>query len=71
MVNPSLLQQVSELDRSAQVELIDFLYGEIDDGSLDRATAALLDERLADMEANPADQRPVTSAIADLKAKWL
>ena len=46
MVNPTLLQQVSELYLVSQPELIDCLYGMIDDGTLDAETVKLLDERL-------------------------
>jgi hypothetical protein len=66
MVSPVLLQQVSQLDRSAQVELIDFLYREIDDGTLDADTQAVLDDRLADLEMNPAAESPLAETLAVL-----
>ena len=66
-----MLQQVAELERPAQVELIDFLYRELDDGALDDQARALLDERLADMEANPHDQSDLADVMSRLEAKWL
>jgi hypothetical protein len=70
MIDPALLRQVGELERSTQVELIDFLYREIDGEALDDSTRAILDERIADLEANPGGGRPMAEALADLRAKW-
>ena len=71
MVSPVLLQQVSELERPAQVELIDFLYREMDDGAIDAATTALLDERLDDMQLHPEAQSDLVDVMSGLRAKWL
>ena len=71
MVDPGLLHQVAELERPDQVELIDFLYRELDDGALDDQTKALLDERLADMEAHPDDQSDLADVMSRLEEKWL
>ncbi|MDR1264997.1 MAG: addiction module protein [Propionibacteriaceae bacterium] len=70
MISQTLLRQVGELERSAQVELIDFLYREIDGETLDDSTRAILDERIADLEANPSEGRPMAETLADLRAKW-
>ncbi|MDR2896697.1 MAG: addiction module protein [Propionibacteriaceae bacterium] len=71
MVSSSLLQQVAMLDRADQIELIDFLHGQIDDTNLDADTKAILDERLEDMRENPDDHRDLDSVMAELRSKWL
>lgn len=59
------------LDRADQIELIDFLHGQIDDTNLDADTKAILDERLEDMRENPDDHRDLDSVMAELRSKWL
>ena len=71
MVNTGLLQQVSELERTDQIELLDFLHGELDDGDIDTETKAFLDQRLEDIAANPDDLRDADDVLAELRTKWL
>jgi len=70
MVNSGLLRQVSELGRADQLELVDFIYQQHDAGVLDGETRSVLDDRLADLDANPDDEISLDDALRTLRATW-
>ena len=70
MVSSGLLQQVGELDRADQMELVDYIYQQQDTGVLDDETRHVLDLRLADLDANPDDETDLDEALRTLRAAW-
>ena len=72
MVEPSLLEQVLQLPAADRRELM----GEISDSlaaeePLSAELQALLDERLADVAANPSAHRPWDEVKRDIFGKYL
>jgi hypothetical protein len=55
MVDQALLEQVMRLDESARRELRDALDDSLDDGYVSTAIAAIVDQRIAEADANPDD----------------
>ena len=55
MVNHDLLEQVLGLDDSARRELRAAIDDSLGDGYMSPEIAAIIDQRIADAEANPAD----------------
>lgn len=55
MVDPTLLEQVMRLDEPARRELRDALDDSLDDGYVSPETAAIIDQRIAEADANPDD----------------
>jgi len=55
MVNHALLEQVLGLDESARRELRAAIDDSLGDGYMSPEIAAIIDQRIADAEANPAD----------------
>ncbi|HJZ82288.1 MAG TPA: addiction module protein [Pyrinomonadaceae bacterium] len=69
MIDESLLAKVSSLSPADRLELIRKLWDSLslDDIPVTAAERALLDARLADMEANPDDQSPWAEVQARLE----
>lgn len=55
MVDQVLLEQVLQLDESARRELRAVIDGSLDDGYLSPEIAAVIDQRIADADANSHD----------------
>jgi len=55
MVNHALLEQVLGLDESARRELRAVIDDSLDDGYVSPEIAAIIDQRIADADANPDD----------------
>ncbi|WP_163540898.1 hypothetical protein [Occultella kanbiaonis] len=55
MVDQALLEQVLQLDESARRELRAVLDDSLDDGHVSPEIAAIIDQRIAEADANPAD----------------
>ncbi|MDR1806447.1 MAG: addiction module protein [Propionibacteriaceae bacterium] len=72
MVSPSLLQTLGELSREDQAQALDYLQGEVaGDDDLSDAVRALLDDRLAALEDDPATGRGWEDVEADLRRRFL
>ena len=69
MIDESLLAKVSNLSPSDRLELISRVWDTLspDDIPITEAERALLDARLADMEAHPEDQSPWPEVKARLE----
>jgi putative addiction module component (TIGR02574 family) len=69
MIDESLLAKVSSLSRADRLELIGAVWDTLspDDLPVTDAERALLDGRLADMEAHPDDQSPWPEVEARLE----
>jgi putative addiction module component (TIGR02574 family) len=69
MIDESLLDKVSSLSPADRLELIGKVWDTLtpDDIPITAAKRALLDERLADMEAHPHDQSPWPEVKARLE----
>jgi len=70
MVSQSLLKQVSELDRADQMQLVDFIHAQTDDGAVDNDTRIILSERMNDTRANPEDEANSSEAKDALRHEW-
>lgn len=55
MVDQALLEQVMRLDESARRELRAAIDGSLDDGYVSPEIAAIIDQRIAEADANPDD----------------
>jgi putative addiction module component (TIGR02574 family) len=71
MVNPALLEQVTQLPVDDRFELMGALWDSLDsdDMPVTEAEARMLDERLAALAVNPDAGRPVANVIADLRRR--
>lgn len=69
MIDESLLAKVSDLSPADRLELIAVVWETLtpNDLPVTEAERALLDDRLADMEANPNDQNPWPEVKARLE----
>ncbi len=71
MVNQALLTQVKHLTPADRLELIGELWQTLDHGDLSvtHTERVMLDERLADLAANPGSVRPWEEVEADLRRR--
>jgi len=67
-----LQDQVSRMTAAERLELISALWDSLDHEAFSVTTteAAMLDERLADYEANPTAGRPASEVITELRAMY-
>ena len=70
-MNPDLLAEALKLSPSDRLQLIEALWDTLseEDIPVTPEERALLDARLADLESNPADQRPWSEVRARLEQR--
>lgn len=71
MVNQVLLEQAKQLSEAERVELADAIWQTVDADSLPVSpeVAALIDQRVAQVKANPMQGRPSEAVVAELRAR--
>ena len=71
MVNQVLLEQAKQLSEAERVELADAIWQTVDVDSLPVSpeVAALIDQRVAQVKANPMAGRSSDDVVADLRAR--
>jgi putative addiction module component (TIGR02574 family) len=67
-MNAALLEEALHMSPEARLELIAILWDTLADAEIPVSDEerAIIEARLADLEANPADQRPWSEVKADL-----
>jgi hypothetical protein len=69
MVDRSLLEQVMQLDEFSRRELRDALDGSLDDGYVSPQIAAIVDERIAEADANLDDSVTLDEDEREVRAR--
>ena len=69
MVDRALLEQVMRLDESARRELRDAIEDSLDDGYVSPAIAAIIDQRIAEADANPGDSVTLDEFEREVRAR--
>lgn len=69
MVEQGLLERALQLDESARRELISLLQGSLDHGDVSPEVAALIDQRIAEADANPDDFMPLDEFEREVRAR--
>lgn len=71
MVDPALRERVRQLTPADRLDLIADLWESLDTEAIEVTDAEkrLLDERIADLEQNPGDERPFDDFMTDLRAR--
>lgn len=71
MVNQVLLEQAKQLSEAERVELADAIWQTVDADSLPVSSeiATLIDQRVAEVKANPMAGRPSDEVVAELRAR--
>ena len=72
MMKPGLLEEVLSLTPQERLELLDAVWETLspDDLPVTDAERAVLDARMADLEARPDDQHPWPTVKARLSQRW-
>lgn len=71
MVNQALLDEALKLNDADRAELANAIWNTVDPEAVPvpDEVAALIDQRVADLEAHPMQGRPVEEFIAELRAR--
>lgn len=69
MVKPELLEQVLQLDESARRELRDAIDVSLGDGYMSPEIAAIIDQRIAEADANPDDYVTLEDFMSELRSR--
>ena len=69
MIDPSLIAKVNELSQAVRLELIGVVWDSLSHADLPVTDAEkqMLDARLADAEANPDDESPLSEVVSRLE----
>ena len=69
MIDPSLIAKVNELSQAERLELIGVVWDSLSPADLPVTDAEnqMLDARLADAEANPDDESPLSEVVSRLE----
>ncbi len=69
MIDPSLIAKVNELSQAERLELIGVVWDSLSHADLPVTDAEkqMLDARLADAEANPDDESPLSEVVSRLE----
>jgi len=69
MVDQAFLERALQLDEPARRELISVLQGSLDDGTVSPEVAAIIDQRIADADANPDDFMALDEFEREVRAR--
>ena len=69
MVDQALLEQVMRLDESTRRELRDAIDDSLDDGYVSSEIAAIIDQRIAEADANPEDSVTLEDFEREVRAR--
>ncbi|GHF12563.1 hypothetical protein [Pseudolysinimonas yzui] len=69
MVEQGLLERALRLDEGARRELISLLQGSLDHGEISPEVATIIDQRVAEADANPDDFTPLDEFEREVRAR--
>lgn len=69
MVEQGLLERALQLDEPSRRELISLLQGSLDHGEISPEIAAIIDQRIAEADANPDDFTPLDEFEREVRAR--